>query len=307
MSVYLIRHPGDNAVKIGFTDGDPLDRLRSMQTGSASVLEMVAIIHDAPRAVERDLHRKFRSLQVRPNGEWFVDAHEIREAFKNHSAENHRVHLRSRMDDAMTLLKEGMEIADATTGQMETVLRNTQAVLAEMVCDCAAPHADLDEYTIASDPIRSFWEEFRDRFVWDLLPFTFLYDLYKVWFIQVSPSGSPVPRQRFVADLVVVVRSDAEFHLANKNKKIRPSAMLDAPEHLIAEYELKAWYSPSYSGSDLDRLCKPELIQNYRGILRIPTSTTTEEEASPRWPSTVTTSKTASPTALAHAGGESTP
>lgn len=145
-----------------------------------------------------------------------------------------------------------------------------------------ATNVILSEYKEANDPIRSFWEEFRDQFVWDLLPFTFLYDLYKVWFTRVSPSGSPVSRQRFVADLAAVVRSDTEFDCADKNKKIRPSTMLDAPEHLIAEYELKSWYSPSYSGSDLDRLCKPVLSPNYRGILRttlptLPTAATTDD------------------------------
>ena len=37
----------------------------------------------------------------------------------------------------------------------------------------------LNEYKEFNDPVRQYWDEFRDRFQWDLLPFTFLYDLYK--------------------------------------------------------------------------------------------------------------------------------
>lgn len=147
----------------------------------------------------------------------------------------------------------------------------------------AATEAALSEYKEANDPIRSFWEEFRDQFVWDLLPFTFLYDLYKVWFTRVSPSGSPVSRQRFIADLSAIVRADDRWSCTDKNKKVRPSTMLDAPEHLIAEYELKAWYAPGCTGTeDRKRLCKPVLSPQYRGILRtaltsLPTATTTTD------------------------------
>ena len=151
----------------------------------------------------------------------------------------------------------------------------------------AATKAALSEYKEANDPIRSFWEEFRDQFVWDLLPFTFLYDLYKVWFTQVSPSGSPVSRQRFVTDLIAIVRADDVWSCPDKNKKIRPSTMIDAPELLIAEYELKSWYGPNCTGTeDRRRLCKPVLSPQYRGILRtnltsLPSTTaTTNKETS---------------------------
>ena len=131
-----------------------------------------------------------------------------------------------------------------------------------------ATKAVLAEYKEANDPVRAFWEEFRERLVWDLVPFTFAYDLYKSWFAEVSPSGSPVSNKQFITDLVAIVRPDPLWHCPDKNKKIRPGQMMTAPETLIAEYDLKKWLNPSYSGSDQHKKSQPVLQANYRGLLR---------------------------------------
>ncbi|MGI8306997.1 DNA primase family protein [Saccharopolyspora hattusasensis] len=126
----------------------------------------------------------------------------------------------------------------------------------------------LAEYKEANDPVRAFWEEFRERFAWDLVPFTFGYDLYKSWFADVSPSGSPVSNKQFVNDLVAIVRADPLWHCPDKNKKVRPGQMMNDPELLIAEYELKKWMNPHYSGTDAKKKSQPVLQSNYRGLLR---------------------------------------
>lgn len=126
----------------------------------------------------------------------------------------------------------------------------------------------LAEYKEANDPVRAFWEEFRDRLVWDLVPFTFAYDLYKAWFADVSPSGSPVSNKQFITDLVAIVRSDPMWHCPDKNRKIRPGQMMAAAETTIAEYELTKWLNPNYKGTDIARRSRPMIQANYRGILR---------------------------------------
>lgn len=131
-----------------------------------------------------------------------------------------------------------------------------------------ATRAVLSEYKEYNDPVRSFWDEFREQFVWDLLPFTFLYDLYKSWFERSSPSGSPLSRMQFVRDLLQVISDDRLWHCADKSKSIRPAHMMSYPEQLIAEYELKRWYSPTYKGDDPMRVSQPALSASYRGILR---------------------------------------
>lgn len=131
-----------------------------------------------------------------------------------------------------------------------------------------ATQAALTEYKLTNDPVRAFWDEFSDQFVWDLMPFPFLYDLYKAWFARVSPSGSAVSRMEFVASMMRVLEDDTTWHCPDKNRKIRPGQMMNEPEPLIAEYELKTWYCQTYKGTDIDKLCKPIIQPNYRGVLR---------------------------------------
>lgn len=131
-----------------------------------------------------------------------------------------------------------------------------------------ATKAVLAEYKEANDPVRAFWEEFRERLVWDLVPFTFAYDLYKAWFAEVSPSGSPVSNKQFISDLVAIVRPDPIWHCPDKNKKIRPGQMMTKPEPVIAEYDLKRWVNPHYSGSDAMKKSQPALAASYRGLQR---------------------------------------
>lgn len=131
-----------------------------------------------------------------------------------------------------------------------------------------ATQAVLAEYKEANDPVRAFWEEFRERFTWDLLPFPFLFDLYKLWFQQVSPSGSPVSRQQFIADLMSILAKDDKWSCADKRKKIRPGLMMNSPEPLIAEFQVTTWYSPTYKGTDPDKLSMPLLQANYYGVRR---------------------------------------
>lgn len=139
-----------------------------------------------------------------------------------------------------------------------------------------ATRAVLSEYKEYNDPVRSFWDEFREQFVWDLLPFTFLYDLYKSWFQKTSPSGSPLSRPQFIRDLLSVVENDLTWECRDKDKKIRPADLMNDPETLIADFELRDWYSPrfnphdrkSYTELGREGISSPAIKSIYRGILR---------------------------------------
>ncbi len=128
--------------------------------------------------------------------------------------------------------------------------------------------AVLEEYKQTNDPVRAFWSEMSNQLVWDLLPFTFLYDLYKPWFADVSPSGSPVSSKQFIADLLAIVHSDTMWGCPDKNRSIRTNNRMDGPEPLIAEYNLVKWKNPSYSGTDPLRISMPALAVSYRGLVR---------------------------------------
>ncbi len=69
--MYLYCISDGELCKFGFS-AEPLKRLRALQTGSSSVLELVHTISvdvDSVRLLERTLHKEFANLRVR--GEWF--------------------------------------------------------------------------------------------------------------------------------------------------------------------------------------------------------------------------------------------
>lgn len=114
----------------------------------------------------------------------------------------------------------------------------------------------MDEAMLHNDPVRRFWVEHQDEFAWDLLPFEFLYELYKGWFLRNQPSGSCAGRSTFNTHLIEVVRSvggDWEFPGLREAKKAA-SRMLVA-EPLTTEYEVKGRFEmPDKWKGPIDRL-----------------------------------------------------
>lgn len=72
-SVYVIRNPATNALKIGHS-GDPRRRLRELQTGNSVRLEIVGLVA-ASRKFEALMQEEFSDLAL--EGEWFSGADEI--------------------------------------------------------------------------------------------------------------------------------------------------------------------------------------------------------------------------------------
>ncbi|HZJ92080.1 MAG TPA: GIY-YIG nuclease family protein, partial [Thiopseudomonas sp.] len=70
MYVYMIREPSTGNIKIGISQ-DPERRLRQLQTGNSSKLELVACAKAENRYEdEMNLHRMVKNMLVR--GEWFA-------------------------------------------------------------------------------------------------------------------------------------------------------------------------------------------------------------------------------------------
>ena len=63
----------------------------------------------------------------------------------------------------------------------------------------------LADYKENNDPVRQFWNEFEDEFVWDLLPYPFLFDLYKKWYDENFPRAQQVSRIVFINALKTIV------------------------------------------------------------------------------------------------------
>lgn len=138
----------------------------------------------------------------------------------------------------------------------------------ELTCPEAC-RAALEEYKDFVDPVREFLKEHMDMFQWDLLPISFLYDLYCSWYRATCGNDRNIKsRQMFVKDIRILIADlypDWEFP-ANS---VRPIGRMTQPEPLIAEYHLNNWMNPMYmSSADVSKKCMPVLKANYKGLLR---------------------------------------
>lgn len=131
----------------------------------------------------------------------------------------------------------------------------------------------LEEYKSYVDPIREFLEEIMPKVKWDLLPFSFLYDLYVSWYKTTHNGDRNIKSLRsFTLDVRNLV--DAKYSAwacTDKSVGMRPKNLMDDAEPLIAIYGLTNWMNPLYvSDRDCDRKCRPlTLASRYRGIYRV--------------------------------------
>ena len=122
----------------------------------------------------------------------------------------------------------------------------------------------LEEYKEFNDPVRQFVNDVLPQCVWKLLPYDFLYDLYKAWFKENSPSGSLQGKNTFINDLLSAIRNKPEYR-ADKSQILSKDKMSDA-EPLIWKYQLQNWYNPCYHGPEAKKKCLPQLKRVYRGV-----------------------------------------
>jgi putative DNA primase/helicase len=135
------------------------------------------------------------------------------------------------------------------------------------------PKACLDlqaEYKEYNDPLRQFTAEILPLCRWHLLPFTFLYDLYKAWLRINQPSGAPVGRNTFIKELIKIACDNPEWICLDKSRKIPTQIkshgihLMPGPEPLIGEYNLTGWIN----GANQQALYCPKLNDGYRGLVR---------------------------------------
>jgi len=127
------------------------------------------------------------------------------------------------------------------------------------------------EYKKYNDPIRQFADEMLPQCVWDFLPFTFVYDLYKSWLHKTNPSGITVGNKTFINELLAILASDPSpmWICPDKTKLVRVGNMMSDPEPLILRYSLDDWRNPAYRGTDPDLICRPVQNGAYRGLRRV--------------------------------------
>ena len=125
----------------------------------------------------------------------------------------------------------------------------------------------LDIYKGFNDPIRTFLDEVLPQCQWDLVPFSFLYDLYKAWMDKNCPQGQKQSKQTFIKDVRNMVDDYAEWRAPENS--IEPRNKMNKPEPMIYEYGLANWQNPHYRGYDIAQICTPYLKSSYKGLQRI--------------------------------------
>jgi putative DNA primase/helicase len=127
----------------------------------------------------------------------------------------------------------------------------------------------LEGYKQSNDSVRDFIAEFENRFVWDVIPWDFLHDLYVSWYKRFNPSGKPEGKTTFKGHYEDLLEDSTNWEAIDDDKKAHIGRKMENPELLIAEYNLERWKNCSYKGSDPNKICKTSYSpQKCRGIKR---------------------------------------
>ena len=126
----------------------------------------------------------------------------------------------------------------------------------------------LDDFRVANDPVRQFLDDILIRAAWDVLPWQFVFDLYRRWFMRNNPSGRCQSRKSLINDVKGII-SDYEGWDYSDNPVSIPDEMYDTPEGLIGIYDVREWEEPGYRGSNPNRSYLYRGSKRTRGLVRV--------------------------------------
>lgn len=139
----------------------------------------------------------------------------------------------------------------------------------------------LKLYTLSTNSVAVFLEEILPECQWDLLPATdFLYEIYKVWYKRISPSGKIIGRNDFIDSVrdYAGTNVDPAFEW-EWTDSTRSKGYITKPEPLLFEYELVRFQNTQYLSSlDTEKRDMPcNLKSNYSGLKRKNVTTVTQQ------------------------------
>ena len=128
----------------------------------------------------------------------------------------------------------------------------------------------MADYKEKNDPVVSFLNEMLPQFTWDLLPFPFLYDLYRAHYAKTNgPQAQICSRQTFIDNLLEAIKDNDEWECKDRRARVASANRMSWPEPLIAEYNLTDWMSKTYHGSDPDKVSVTNPLKPlYSGLVR---------------------------------------
>ena len=150
---------------------------------------------------------------------------------------------------------------------LEYVMYKALNISYEKLSEPSACLTLLEGIKISNDPIRQFVDEVLPKCRWKLLPYSFLYDLYKAWKKESCPNGTLVGSRTFNNELRTILVEIGGWKAPDYEIKVK--GKMEDPEPLIFHYQLQNWYNPLYKGPDPEKIGLPALKQGYRGIVRL--------------------------------------
>ena len=131
----------------------------------------------------------------------------------------------------------------------------------------------LNEYKAFNDPVRLFFSEIRTDLAWNMVPFAFLFAMYRKWMQNNNPNGQEISKILFTKEIKNIVRNDTIWSTPNNqqceftiNDEVKKT-----PEPLIAQYDLQEWLNPKNPPSYIINGTPLALFKRdvYSGIIRI--------------------------------------
>lgn len=158
------------------------------------------------------------------------------------------------------------------TDVLEYVLKRVLTMSYYELSEPLAVRRALEEYKEFNDPVRTFWNEVKTQFYWDLVPLQFIFDLFVAWMGRNMPNSKPIGRNKFYDELVTLVQAepDGAWICRDRSAKHRPGTRMAATEPLIAEYDLLDWANVGARNDPqkFARIPASKLKANYTGLVR---------------------------------------
>ena len=144
----------------------------------------------------------------------------------------------------------------------------------------------LNQIRVENDPVLQFAEEFLPEFVWDLLPWKFVYAVYAAWMRKEVPNGRAVGLREFNKRLSAYVDDNPSCGWVvprgadGKQIPMRTQNRIVANEPLAVEYDLSDWIDLQPVGGSMRKIGIPHNIPLMaRGLLRAGTPPTDDEDS----------------------------
>ena len=144
----------------------------------------------------------------------------------------------------------------------------------------------LGQIRVENDPVLQFAEEFLPEFVWDLLPWKFVYGVYSAWMRKEVPNGRAVGLREFNKRLSAYVDDNPSCGWVvprgadGKQKSMRTQKRIVGNEPLAVGYDLSDWIDLQPVGGSMCKIGIPHNIPvSARGLLRAGTSPTDDEDS----------------------------